>query len=100
MGLFLLLAGVTISSAILYFASLKERYDLSLAVSKLKLQLSNLEEERRNLNDELESKKTLEAQLVQENAAFKENIQNAQEQVLALNSAFKSARLRVKSFTG
>lgn len=99
MGLFLLLAGITLSSGILYFASLKERYDLSVAVNRLKLQLNNLEEEKQNLFNELEIKKALEAQLVRENAAFQENIQTIQEQVLSLNSAFKSARLRVKSLS-
>lgn len=99
MGLFILLAGVTISSAILYFASLKERYDLSVAVNRLKLQLSNLEEERRNLVNEIETKRASEAKLVKENAALTEDIQSVQEQVTALNSVFKSARAKVKSLT-
>jgi chromosome segregation ATPase len=99
MGLFLLLAGITTSSAILYFASLKERYDLSVAVNRLKLQLNNLEEEKQNLINELEAKRALEARLLKENVALTENIQSVQEQVAALSSAFKSARARVKSLT-
>ena len=99
MGLFLLLAGITISSAILYFSSLKEKYDLSVAVTRLKLQLENLEEEKQNLFNELEVKKQLEARLIKENAAFKEDIQSIQEQVSALNSVFISTRARVKSLT-
>jgi len=93
------LAGITTSSAILYLSSLKEKYDLSVAVNRLKLQLNNLEEEKQNLVNELEVKKQLEARLVEENAAFKENIQSVQEQVSALNSAFTSARARVKSLS-
>gem|GEM_PF-635359 len=99
MGLFLLLAGITASSAVLYFASLKEKYDLSVAVNKLKLQLNNLEEEKENLFDELEVKRALEVRLVKENDALRENIQSVREQVTALNSAFRSARARVKSLS-
>ena len=99
MGLFLLLAGITTSSAILYFSSLKERYDLSVAVNKLKLQLNNLEEEKQNLFNELEVKNELQARLIKENTAFQENIQSIQEQASALSSAFKTAQARVKSLT-
>lgn len=99
MGLFILLAGITISSAILYFASLKERYDLSVTVNRLKLQLNNLEEERQNLANELEAKRTSEARLLKENAELGENIQSVREQVAVLSSAFKTARQRVKSLT-
>lgn len=92
MGLFLLLAGITTSSAILYFASLKEKYDLSVTVNKLKLQLKNLEEERQNLFRELAANKELQAQFIKESAEF-------QEQISTLSSAFKTAQARVKSLT-
>jgi len=83
-----LLTGITIFSVFKYVSSLREKNDLTLALSQIKNQATALENERQNLLQELEKEKQLQQQLHEENTGLKESLMEGEEKLAKINADF------------
>jgi len=93
--LIVLLVTITTFSVYKYILSLKEKYDLFIALNQTKEELVVLEQEKQNLLVDLEKGKELQAQLTEDNSELKDNIKATRRRLTRL---FKDIREKQASY--
>lgn len=91
-----LLAGVSAFSLFKYFYTLREKYELTQAITQIKTQVAALEQEKQSLADTLNKEKELNLKVSQENAALTQDIKNTAEKITQLNTDIEYARKTVE----
>lgn len=86
------LIGVTAFSVFKYTASLKETYDLTSTVKKLKAEVAFLESEKQTLAQELNDEKTAKERLSAETLTLQDNLKISEEKLVSLRQNYTILR--------
>jgi chromosome segregation ATPase len=87
-----LLAGITLFSLFKYFYALKEKYELTNALSQIKEQVAALEAQRQELSEGLEKEKELNLRMTQENVGLKDEVKKTEEEITQIKTDIEYAR--------
>jgi chromosome segregation ATPase len=85
------LIGITIFTVYMYIASLQEKYGMVAALEKMKAEVVSLKDENQTLLVSLGSEKALNNSLTAENAGLKENLKASEEKLAKLGEEFQAA---------
>ncbi|MFH0790456.1 MAG: hypothetical protein V2A64_02390 [Candidatus Omnitrophota bacterium] len=88
-----LLSGITIFSIYKVILSLKEKQSLVRELGQIKIQVSNLENEKQNMLQTLEKERSLAEKLTQENVTLKDDLKEGKSNIAKLKNDFAQVQI-------